>query len=504
MKMTPSASLGLLALLPYAVVSDKQFGGLMPPLEQEHMKNLQISDPYTTAEKACAWEAQTVCDCGSTLPAFLPDFMEFSFDMIDPTPLIIIDNLFQSVFPEIFNDEDENQELNGFSSQSRHRRLEEVNNAEPKYLYDCPHIHSCLLQANEQQGQVVSYAQEFSDGFFFSSSSMNLLSNECSLALTGLKQSPSHDVERSLYDHENEELHFMPISISIMEPMLASSSSARSIEQSYNNEDMMVMMVDFLSFSTILLLLFMFLITLVRKSCCRSGGRGGQSSSESRKLKRSILQQIYSDPSLKKQIEAKIGESIGDVPPFPVSLQQGFAKKQLKTRTKRLLMLLVLFSMPFIFLDSESVKGDDSCCYFTMFMVSFVMIFFLARAYRRAQFMMYSIKNDDCTCCCCGGSTTNVENGTVSKSQECCECCQGTGVCPPACQLCCTEENGDCDDCCGCCAEDDVESASIDTSKHGDYRAPLLEGTGSSCEPQKDVVKSSTIMIIDGEPMTVV
>jgi hypothetical protein len=536
MKMTSSALLGLLALLPYDVVSDEhfQFQGLrMPLLEVEkQMKQVGTNDAYATAEDACEWEAQTVCACGSSLPPFLPDFMDFTFNMIDPTPMIIIDNLFQSMLPDVISIElnDENQELNGFSSQPHHRRLEKVNAAaEPKYLYDCPHIHSCLLQANEQQGQVISQAQEFSDGFFFTSSSMSLLSDQCSSALTGLKKSPppksaTDEVERSLYQQENQEPQFTQMSLEpldhlslepldhlSLEPMLASSTYVASSNGLITDDDMMVMMVDFLWYLTNLLLLCTVLCTLVLKSCGRSGRKGNQNSSERRKLKRSILQQIYADPNLKKQIEAKMGESIGDVPPFPVSSQQGFAKRQIKKRTRRVLMLLLLFTLPFILLDSQSVRGDDSCCYAALFMVSFVMVLILTRAYYRAQFMMSAIENDDCTCCCCGGSTSDVENGTVSLTQECCGCCQGTGVCPPACQLCCTDENGNCDDCCGCCGEDEVESVCVDTSNNGTYRAPRLDAAPAveegdcCCEPQKGVVyKSSTRIIIDGEPIIVV
>jgi len=575
MKMTSSALFGLLALLPYAVVSDEhlQFQGLRtPPSEQEEIKQVGTNDAYATAEDACAFEAQTVCACGSTLPNMFPDFMEFTFDMIDPTPMIIIDNLFQSMLPDIISTElnDENQELNGFSSQPHHRRLEEVNAAtEPKYLFGCPHIHSCLLQANEQQGQVISQAQEFSDGFFFTSSSMSLLTDQCSHALTGLKillseKSVTEEVERSLYEHEheNQELQFMPFSISVMElePMLSSSAYVVASNTLTTDDDMMVMMVDFLWFLTSILLLCTVLCTLVTKSGGRSRRKEGQSKSERRKLKRSILQQIYADPNLKKQIEAKMGESIGDIPPFPVSSQKGFAKRQLKKRTRRVVMLLVLFTLPFVLLDSQSVKGDDSCCYAALFMVSFVMVLILARAYHRAQYMMNAIENDDCTCCCCGGSASDVENGTVSLTQECCGCCQGTGVCPPACQLCCTDENGNCDDCCGCCGQDKVACVCVDTSNSGTYRAPRLDAapavvegdccccnasrdanpelltveqigclccggtgeccddkgccctddkccddTGSCCEPQKEVAfKSSTRIIIDGESIIVV
>jgi len=322
---------------------------------------------------------------------------------------------------------------------------------------------------------------------------------------------------------------------------------------------MMVMMVDFLWFLTSLLLLSTVLCPLVLKSCGRSGGKGNQNRSKRRKLKRSILQQIYADPNLKKQIEAKMGESIGDVPPFPVSSKQGFAKRQIKKRARRVLMLLLLFTWPFILLDSQSVRGDDSCCYAALFMLSFVTVLILTRAYHRAQFMMSAIENDDCTCCCCGGSASDVENGTVSLTQECCGCCQGTGVCPPACQLCCTDENGNCDDCCGCCGQDKVECVCVDTSNNGTYRAPRLDAapavegdccccnasrnanpesltveqigclccggtgecsedkgcccvdddccddTGSCCESQKEVVyKSSTRIIMDGEPIIVV
>jgi len=570
MKMTFSA-VGLLVLLPHAAANEFLEGFLSPQLEQKHrLEQVQsttttTNDVYATAEEACLFDAQSVCVQGSTLPLFLPDFVDFTFNMIDPTPMIALDNLFQSLLPHIIAIDlnDENQELNGFSSQPHHRRLEEMHAvaaaAEPKYLYDCPRVHTCLLQANEQQGQVMTQAQELSNGFLYSSSSMSLLSNKCSRALSGLKQpnkSTADNIERSLYHHQNQEPHLI-----IMEPMLA-GELVQSSNSLNTDGGMMVMMVDFLWFLTAVLLTCMVLCTLVSNRNLRSARRGGQNRSERRKLKRSILQQVYSDPKLKKQVEAAMGESIGDIPPFPVSSHRAFTKRQLKRRTRRVLTALIFFIMPFIVLDSKLVEGDDSCCYVALFMLSFVMVVVLARAYHRAQMMMHKIEDNDCTCCCCGGSATDVENGTVSQDQECCACCQGTGVCPPACQLCCTDENGNCDNCCGCCGKDKVECICVDPSNNGTYRAPRLDApavkdgdccccnaspdadpesltveqigclccggcgecskecntccasdcdkdccdnTGSCCEPKNEgTFKSSTREIIDGELMMVV
>eukprot|EP00545_Synedropsis_sp_CCMP1620_P000407 CAMPEP_0119015212 /NCGR_PEP_ID=MMETSP1176-20130426/10617_1 /TAXON_ID=265551 /ORGANISM="Synedropsis recta cf, Strain CCMP1620" /LENGTH=555 /DNA_ID=CAMNT_0006968485 /DNA_START=29 /DNA_END=1696 /DNA_ORIENTATION=- len=162
-------------------------------------------------------------------------------------------------------------------------------------------------------------------------------------------------------------------------------------------------------------------------------------------LKRSILQAVYSNPAIKAKVEDEVGRSIGSVPPLPphVLAQMGgpqfphsgfFALKLLKLITFATILTLI-FVTPFLAMPLLCV----------LMMVRFLHLsFFPPQAPHMA-----------CSCCCCGLSTDDVQSGNVTSKQACCTCCNGMGVCAPACADCCgLDPDGACDCCsdgCDCC-----------------------------------------------------
>jgi hypothetical protein len=172
-------------------------------------------------------------------------------------------------------------------------------------------------------------------------------------------------------------------------------------------------------------------------------------------LKLRILKAVYSNPSIKAQLEEDLGESVGNVPPVSAHALhlmsaggKALSRKLQLCRRVHFLFFMILLSLVFIapFLVLPicivvlAVRVGILCC---------------APAYVR-----------QCTCCCCGVSTEDVSNGLVTDAQACCNCCVGTGVCSPACASCCGKDGCCCGSedcsccnaaqpkiakCCGCC-----------------------------------------------------
>jgi len=176
------------------------------------------------------------------------------------------------------------------------------------------------------------------------------------------------------------------------------------------------------------------------------------------RLRLRILQAIYSNPELKAKVEDEVGESLGAVPPLSTAALKFLSADgpmQLRRKRERFINMLYL-CLALLALDAFGVLPPIwplvvmgfCCCY----LVSRMVILCFSKPEVR-----------ECKCCCCGGSTTDVENGTVSASQACCNCCKGTGVCSAKCKTCCGPSDGDACSCCGgkdcCCCDGDSKKA---------------------------------------------
>jgi hypothetical protein len=209
-----------------------------------------------------------------------------------------------------------------------------------------------------------------------------------------------------------------------------------------------------------------------------------------RRLRTRILQAVYSDPTLKRQIEKELGESVGSVPPLPYHVLKlmGTGGKDLKRHLlcmKRTHMVFFSLLLSLVFVAPFWVL--PICIYMSML--------------RIVQLCLFPVRPSECECCCCGASTTDAASGNLTELQECCNCCKGTGVCAPSCASCCgpdsccccgccdgscccnksTKANGR-DDCTCCCCGATAEQARAGTLTDAQVCCKCCKGTGT-CDP---------------------
>ena len=183
-----------------------------------------------------------------------------------------------------------------------------------------------------------------------------------------------------------------------------------------------------------LILLFIALLMLVHKS---------RSHKDRRRMRNRILQTIYSNPELKKQVEEELGESVGVIPPMPYFALKlmsagGRDLKRSLRRSKR--VHLMFFALLTVLILVAPVFAFPICI-----MITFV------RGLHLCFHLCCMSDNDitrECQCCCCGATTTNVLYGTLTEEQACCDCCNGTGICAPSCKSCCGPDACCNDNCC--------------------------------------------------------
>jgi hypothetical protein len=160
-----------------------------------------------------------------------------------------------------------------------------------------------------------------------------------------------------------------------------------------------------------------------------------------RRLRTRILQAVYSNPTLKRQIEKELGESVGSVPPLPyhVLMVMSTGSKDLKRhllcmKRTRMVLFMVRFSIILTLVFVAPFWVLPICISLSML--------------RIVQICLFPVHQSECECCCCGASTTGAASGNLTELQECCKCCKGTGVCAPSCASCCGPDSCCC---CGCC-----------------------------------------------------
>lgn len=188
-----------------------------------------------------------------------------------------------------------------------------------------------------------------------------------------------------------------------------------------------------------LLLLYLLVLATMAVLYCRRGAQIRQT----RRLKRRILTAVYSQPALKAAIETELGESIGTVPPlrWRALMKFGLHGREYRAWSKiaRRVWLATVMCSAALLVVAPTL--------FLPLCVTMAAALFWCAISTRSPVRV-------CACCCCGASTEDVKNGTLTQDQECCGCCQGTGVCAPSCASCCgndddTDDKGCC--CCSCC-----------------------------------------------------
>eukprot|EP00547_Thalassionema_nitzschioides_P000815 CAMPEP_0194200192 /NCGR_PEP_ID=MMETSP0156-20130528/902_1 /TAXON_ID=33649 /ORGANISM="Thalassionema nitzschioides, Strain L26-B" /LENGTH=529 /DNA_ID=CAMNT_0038925159 /DNA_START=44 /DNA_END=1633 /DNA_ORIENTATION=+ len=163
-------------------------------------------------------------------------------------------------------------------------------------------------------------------------------------------------------------------------------------------------------------------------------------------LGRQIFQAVYSNPEIKAKVEDAIGSDIGFVPPLPphVLAQMGGERHGISF-TKKVFKAMAFASILTLILVDPVVA-------------MFVLCILMFARFLHLLFCPPQPPKQSCSCCCCSASTDDVQNGTLTKDQACCTCCNGTGVCAPGCSDCC-EPDDPCDCCtddCDCCDSKDI------------------------------------------------
>jgi hypothetical protein len=162
-----------------------------------------------------------------------------------------------------------------------------------------------------------------------------------------------------------------------------------------------------------------------------------------RRLKQKILLAVYSNPAIRKQVEAELGESVGDVPPLPYHVMRLITAggNDLKRRLRCVRRIHAVFL---------------ACLMTLVFVAPFwvLPICILVTLVRVAQLACVNseLEADDCSCCCCAASPGMARAGMLTKEQACCSCCKGTGICSQKCQSCCGDA-GCCTCCCSSCCD---------------------------------------------------
>lgn len=157
-----------------------------------------------------------------------------------------------------------------------------------------------------------------------------------------------------------------------------------------------------------------------------------------RRLTRKIFQAIYSTPHLKHAVEKEMGESAGHLPPLSTGTlwRMGLIGQQLRGALEACRWMRIAF-----------VTVVSICFVMAPLTTLPVVVIYAATVFWCAVFAPKP--TEICACCCCQATTESARNGTLTAEQECCACCQGTGVCSAKCASCCQDGGG-----CGCCSED--------------------------------------------------
>jgi hypothetical protein len=161
-----------------------------------------------------------------------------------------------------------------------------------------------------------------------------------------------------------------------------------------------------------------------------------RSQGSKRALRLRILQAVFSNPEIKRQVEDDLGQSVGNVPPVSLYalrlMGSGGRDLQRALRCMRRVHKLVFASLMVLVVVAP-------------FWVLPICI--LISIFRVVELCRIPTQGDpECECCCCGANTSDAKKGNLTQEQECCGCCKGSGVCAPSCADCCGPKN-----CCGCC-----------------------------------------------------
>jgi len=197
-----------------------------------------------------------------------------------------------------------------------------------------------------------------------------------------------------------------------------------------------------------------------------------QSQRAKRQLRMRILQAVYSNPEIKRQVEDDLGQSVGFVPPISVHALTllGPGKKDLKEALRCIRRVhMIVFALLLTLIIVAPFWVLPICIVISVLRVV------------ELCFIPNNSGDGECECCCCGATTIDAENGTLTEEQQCCNCCKGTGVCTPTCADCCGPKSR-CSDSCGlvtesCCMNKDKDVNECNCCCCGATSSQFRDGT---------------------------
>jgi len=203
-----------------------------------------------------------------------------------------------------------------------------------------------------------------------------------------------------------------------------------------------------------------------------------------RHLRMRILQAVYNNDEIKRQVEDDLGHSVGNVPPLPLHAlsligRGGDDLKQALRCMRRVHMVILVVMLVLIFVAP-------------FWVLPFCIVVSIVRVAELCLLPNNTVESE-CACCCCGATSGNADY-VLMQDDECCACCKGTGVCSPSCADCCGPKSLDnsCEtrccskgmvvqDCTCCCCGASPSQARDGTLTVEQACCNCCQGTGVCC-----------------------
>jgi hypothetical protein len=146
-----------------------------------------------------------------------------------------------------------------------------------------------------------------------------------------------------------------------------------------------------------------------------------------RHLRMRILQAVYNNHEIKRQVEDDLGHSVGNDPPLSLHALSliGRGGEDLKDalRCMKRVHMVMLVVMVVLILVAP------------FWVLPFCIVVSIVRVVELCLLPNNTVESE-CACCCCGATSGNADY-VLLQDDECCACCKGTGVCSPSCADCC-------------------------------------------------------------------
>jgi len=275
-----------------------------------------------------------------------------------------------------------------YVASDNHRRLQEV---EPKFLFQNPQKHKCLIDAYQQQLEQQMLHPDFR---------MNVLSPKCQEAMSHLEEVATKAVEQNHREEKEQELEQVPVpplvQLNIQEaaPSMTATITYYATVAGQN--------YDYIYYY---FFIWMWLVTIFV-----------------------IIKRNRNNVEVDTQVQ-----------------------RRRRTIITCVLLLVLLLSMLTCSCNEDSYANEALISWW----ICFVVVSIFVSYYNNKNEESNSKNSDDCACCCCGVSPNDIKEGEYTLLTDgddaCCSCCKGTGTCSSACKACCKDC---CDDCCKDCCDD--------------------------------------------------